>query len=278
MGIWFGWRGERERERVENKKKPKLTQQCCRLELGYNLIKRIQSLRGLVNLTELELNNNLLNRLEDIKLLGKVIGSQLKKLDLRNNPLCKANSYKTIVMKSMPALEWLDGVKISEKDRQMLIHDEVGLSVAHIRKFGFATSSSGCDGDRPWASRKAKGGGGGGEGENEGEKEGDDGEDPNIKWMNLIEELDVSQKNLQYIANMDNMINLRRLSVSDNEITVIEGLNNCVKLEEICLENNRISLIEGLECLQVRAKRVCERVCERSGEKSATNHYKYANH
>jgi Leucine-rich repeat (LRR) protein len=196
-----------------------------RLEIGFNLIKRISGLKNMTSLKRLEMNNNLLNRLEDIQSLSKQ-AVNLTYLDLRNNPMCKARTYRSSVLESHPLLAQMDGNSILPGDRngESLMSKAVGVTMELIREVGFGISPSGVEGDRPGA---------GGNGQ----------------WMGMVQELDCSNKNLQYICNLENLVNLRKANFSDNEINVIEGLEENGRLEELNLESNRISVVEGLQGL-----------------------------
>ena len=66
-------------------------------------MKRVEGLKGLVSLKALELNNNLVYRLEDINVLRKHV-PQLEELNMRNNAMCEAKSYRSLVRGLLPTL------------------------------------------------------------------------------------------------------------------------------------------------------------------------------
>ena len=206
-----------------------------RLELGFNFIKRISGLTGLVKLKHIELNNNLLNRLEDVHALANDTPN-VEVLDLSNNPICKARSYKSAIFKHLKNIKCLDTLSVNDHDRKNLLLNPSTqtLTTNMIKQFGFGTSKSGIDGDRPGLR---------------------DGAGDGIEWMNRVEELDLSNQQLQYISGLDHLHNLRRCCLSDNEISVIEGLEKNLRLEDLNLENNRIASIDNIFSL-VRLKKL----------------------
>ena len=169
-----------ELNRIENLSSLKNLQ---RLELGFNFIKRITGLEGLSKLKNIQLNNNLLNRLEDIHVLANDTYN-LEVLDLSNNPISKVRSYKTQIFQHIKNIKCLDSNLVTDHDRRNLLLSPSArtLTAKMIKQFGFGTSKSGIDGDRP--------------GLREGAGEG-------IEWMNRIEELDLSNQHLDYISGLE---------------------------------------------------------------------------
>ena len=154
-----------------------------RLELGFNFIKRVTGLEGLAKLKHVQLNNNLLNRLEDIHILANET-CNLEVLDLSHNPISKVRSYKTQIFKHIKNIKCLDTNLVNDHDRRnfLLNPSAQTLTVNMIKQFGFGTSKSGIDGDRPGLREKA------GEG---------------MEWMNRIEELDLSNQQLEYMSGLE---------------------------------------------------------------------------
>ena len=188
------------------------------------MIKRGGGLEGLNSLKVLELNNNVMNRLDDIALMSREAPS-LTSLDLRSNPICKVKTYKQIIFKHMGRLARHDGAKVTEKDRETSKAKESGIHINLIKRNGLGLSNGGSTGgDRPGMS-----------------------DDEN--WMSKIEELDVSHQGIQYISSMEKLVNLRRAYFSDNEISMIEGLERNLRLEDLSLENNRVLNIDGIQGL-----------------------------
>ncbi len=104
-----------------------------RLELGFNLIKRIEGLRGLQSLKMLELNNNLIYRLEDVNVLKKYVPS-LTSLNLRNNAMCEAKTYRAAVLRRLQRLQHLDGVAVTAFDRSAAAENtQVTITKSMIR-------------------------------------------------------------------------------------------------------------------------------------------------
>ena len=165
-------------------------------------------------------------RLDDVQLLSRHVPN-LEVLDFSNNPVCKARAYKSKVLKLCKNVKRLDSEEISDRDRRNILESSSiqTLTVDTIKRFGFGVSSSGVDGDRPGLRAGAGKG---------------------IEWMNKIEELDASNRQIEYISGLEHLHNLKRLVLSDNDICVIEGLDKNLRLEDLCLENNRIAIMENL--------------------------------
>ena len=87
--------------------------------MGFNLIKRVEGLRGLHRIEKLELNNNLLYRVDDVGVLRESLPS-LNNLDLRNNALCDTKTYTAIVLNTLPGLTRLDGKEVTSEQRRVL--------------------------------------------------------------------------------------------------------------------------------------------------------------
>jgi len=64
-----------------------------------------------------------------------------------------------------------------------------------------------------------------------------------------IEELDLTDNQIEEIKGLEEFSNLKVLRLNDNQITQIEGLEQLKKLKYLSLRNNRISEIKGLESL-----------------------------
>ena len=75
------------------------------LDLGTNQIKRLESIEGLINLTELWINHNLLQCWDDLAILE---GKPISTLYFEGNPIAQDPNYKEKVLARFPQLKQLD--------------------------------------------------------------------------------------------------------------------------------------------------------------------------
>ena len=225
-----------------------------RLDLGYNQIQKVEGLTGLTNLIHLELQGNLFSDLNSLVSL-EVDCAQLTYLDLRSNPnLSKTKQFRGQMLRMLPSLVLLDGVKLSEHDRDQSMLTQTALTDQLIEEHSYI--------DRDTASFLATG------------KSRDlttrkpsrpllsssstrlkisellkDPANQGLDWQERVIEVELNHQRLNSIQNMQRLTNLRKASFCDNELVDICGLENNTLLEELCLEENRISKINNLGLL-----------------------------
>ena len=71
----------------------------------------------------LELNNNLLYRLEDLALLRKCLPN-LSELNLRNNAVCEVKAYRSHIVSHLTSLRTLDGVPVDAERERMPVTEQ----------------------------------------------------------------------------------------------------------------------------------------------------------
>ena len=103
-----------------------------RLELGFNLIKRIEGLKGLAQLKTLELNNNLIYRLDDVSILSAHV-PQLQVLSLRNNAVCEVKNYRPQLVMQLEHLVSLDGICVGDERASAGRGGRVARGLDHAR-------------------------------------------------------------------------------------------------------------------------------------------------
>ena len=91
----------------------------------------MEALRGL------ELNNNLLYRLEDLALLRKCLPN-LSELNLRNNAVCEVKSYRAHVVRRLTTLATLDGVPVGEHEQTGATESIASITPALVRAHAYS--------------------------------------------------------------------------------------------------------------------------------------------
>ena len=204
------------------------------LDLGYNQIRKIEGVNGLVELRTLKLENNLIYRLEDVNVLRKYV-PKLENLSLRNNAICDNKHYQSLVLKRLEALKHLDGVSIESFGKQNLaLAASCSLTLQLIKENAYNHARL------VWLRPDT-----GGESKAKNREASVSGLGETDFWSE-VEELELDHKKIRKIENLEKLSNLKRLSLCDNEITRIEGLDDCYGLEELCLEDNRVQTVENL--------------------------------
>ena len=90
-----------------------------RLDLNHNFIRKIEGLQFKSILLSLNLTNNWIQDISQIEHL-KTYCLGLKELSLKCNPIAARKSYRSSVYCKLPQLLKLDGIVISEKDKEKL--------------------------------------------------------------------------------------------------------------------------------------------------------------
>uniref|UniRef100_A0A7S3SJ09 U2A'/phosphoprotein 32 family A C-terminal domain-containing protein n=1 Tax=Strombidinopsis acuminata TaxID=141414 RepID=A0A7S3SJ09_9SPIT len=217
-----------------------------RLELGFNLIKRIEGLGHLPKVRHLELNNNLIYRLDDASALQKCV-PKVQELNLHNNAVCELKGYRTHVLRKLNELTVLDGITVETGERESASDTSRSITVDLLKTHGhsrrrpvssFGRGARSQEHPETQSSIEARSpndlvrGG------------GDDG-----RWWDEIEELDLDHFHLRKLHDLERLVHLRRASFCNNELMRIEGLENCVHLQELSLEDNKITKLENVDAL-----------------------------
>ena len=213
-----------------------------RLDLGFNALKRIEGLAGLGRLRALEMNDNALFRLEDLNALKRCV-PDLTSLNLRGNAVSDNGTYRGLVLRRLLALESLDGVPVTERDREAAAESSSALNAATIREGATFKRAE----NEARASRESAGAGGTARAADEAcAKEEEEEEDA---WWARVDELSLERRDVRRLTNLERLVNLRVARFSQNEISRLEGLDKCVALEELNLESNRITALDGAQTL-----------------------------
>jgi Leucine-rich repeat (LRR) protein len=99
-----------------------------RLDLNHNFIRRIEGLEHKVNLQHLNLTNNWISDINQIEHLRLHCGSTLKELSLKCNPIAAKKSYRPTVFSRLSILVKLDGIALTDKDKERVKNDHICLT------------------------------------------------------------------------------------------------------------------------------------------------------
>mmetsp|Transcript_30380 Transcript_30380/g.98592 ORF Transcript_30380/g.98592 Transcript_30380/m.98592 type:complete len:874 (+) Transcript_30380:1837-4458(+) len=204
-----------------------MLQQLTFLDLSFNLLSRVTGLVGNPRLQTALLNNNSLNRLDDLNIIRSSIPG-LVELDLRGNSLTKEHAYRSIALLSLSTLKRLDGKSIQGAERESLRLPPVELTINHIR-FG---------------ARKYHGAALGGHFVR---LEADELDSSDTSWLGAIKSLSVNHAGLARLRNLEGLTQLCHASFSHNLLLNLDGLSFCTALEDLLAEDNRISACTTLE-------------------------------
>ena len=204
------------------------------LDVSHNALRRIENLAGLSRLNTILLSDNKLFRLEDLNAMRAAAGS-LRTLDLRANAMRENRAYAGLVLRRMTALQVLDGVKVTERDRRRAAASTTTLTAAMIKAratfddedVGFLASSR-----RLETSLNEK----------------TEEDDPDAWWAR-VQSLTVRRRDLRRLADLERLVNVRSIDLVQNEIARMEGLDALANLEKLNMEENRVAQIENTEAL-----------------------------
>ena len=204
------------------------------LDVSHNALRRIENLAGLSRLNAILLSDNKLFRLEDLNAMRAAAGS-LRTLDLRANAMRENRAYAGLVLRRMTALQVLDGVKVTERDRRRAAASTTTLTAAMIKAHatfddedvGFLASSR-----RLETSLNEK----------------TEEDDPDA-WWPRVQSLTVRRRDLRRLADLERLVNVRSIDLAQNEIARMEGLDALANLEKLNMEENRVAQIENTEAL-----------------------------
>jgi Leucine-rich repeat (LRR) protein len=88
-----------------------------RLDLNHNFIRRIEGLDNKSGLQNLNLTNNWISDINQIEHL-RIFCSNLKELSLKCNPIAAKKSYRPTVFQRLGGLVKLDGIALTDKDKE----------------------------------------------------------------------------------------------------------------------------------------------------------------
>ena len=98
-----------------------------RLDLNHNFIRRIEGLEGKASLQNLNLTNNWISDINQIEHL-KIHCQQIRELSLKCNPIAAKNSYRPTVFQRISGLVKLDGIALTDKDKERVKNDHIVLT------------------------------------------------------------------------------------------------------------------------------------------------------
>ena len=98
-----------------------------RLDLNHNFIRRIEGLEGKNSLQNLNLTNNWISDINQIEHL-RIHCQQIRELSLKCNPIAAKNSYRATVFQRISGLVKLDGIALTDKDKERVKNDHIFLT------------------------------------------------------------------------------------------------------------------------------------------------------
>ena len=98
-----------------------------RLDLNHNFIRRIEGLECKSTLMHLNLTNNWISDINQIDHL-KIYCTNLKELSLKCNPIAAKKSYRPTVFQRLQGLVKLDGIALTDKDKERVKNDHIVLT------------------------------------------------------------------------------------------------------------------------------------------------------
>jgi Leucine-rich repeat (LRR) protein len=122
---------------------PNESKSLKRLDLNHNFIRKIEGLEGKGNLQNLNLTNNWISDINQIEHLRIHCGN-LRELSLKCNPIAAKKSYRPTVFSRITSLAKLDGIALSEKDKERVKNDHIVLTrdlINEVLKGGAVTSN-----------------------------------------------------------------------------------------------------------------------------------------
>ena len=91
------------------------------LDVSRNNITSLSGLDGLLTLESLNLYYNKIDDMRQILLLQ--LHSSLRALDMRLNPVCRQEGYRSFVIYTLPWITKLDEREVREEERQMAVRE-----------------------------------------------------------------------------------------------------------------------------------------------------------
>jgi Leucine-rich repeat (LRR) protein len=95
--------------------------------LNHNFIRRIEGLENKQNLQNLNLTNNWISDINQIDHLRIHCGS-LREISLKCNPIAAKKSYRPTVFQRISGLVKLDGIALTDKDKERVKNDNILLT------------------------------------------------------------------------------------------------------------------------------------------------------
>ena len=203
-----------------------------KIDLSFNRISRLDGLAGLQKLSELDLHNNCILNLAEIKKLP----ATLVKLTCFQNEIYWDQKYDEVILSLLPNLVLLDWRNISKNPRR-----PVYLEI-NTETFRQAIISPASDISQPNML---------------GFIESLELENANLTSMRglsslkLLKKLNLSDNLLGNIDYLGCCEVLEELNLSGNFIEAISGLNNNLRLKSLDLSYNKVQVIEGLDRLDL---------------------------
>lgn len=231
-----------------------------RLDLNHNFIRRIEGLESKCNLQHLNLTNNWISDINQIEHLRTYCGNTLRELSLKCNPIAAKKSYRPTVFSRISTLVKLDGIALTDKDKERVKNDHISLTreiVVDALKGAATASSTKSTTQLVDPSRKALTQGSSlSQQDSKSVIQGEDDDTVSTNtagnsssqiistgWEKTVETLILNHREISRIEplTLEQFLNLRKLQLVDNGIVRIEGLGRCKLLEELSLEKNKIT-------------------------------------
>jgi Leucine-rich repeat (LRR) protein len=193
------------------------------LNLNDNLITKMEGLDTLTNISSLDLNNNQITKMEGLDKL-----SNISSLDLQYNKITKIEGLDTLTNISSLYLSGNQITKIEGLDTLTNI-SSLALHSNKITKIeGLDTLTNISSLDLQYNKIiKIEG----------------------LDTLTNISSLDLQYNKITKIEGLDKLTNISSLSLHENKITKIEGLDTLTNISSLYLQYNQITKIEGLGTL-----------------------------
>lgn len=203
------------------------------LDLSYNRLAQLRQLEHLQALESLDISHNQLQIFSEVAYVGRSFAGQaLRRLDLRNNPLCKTKRYRLHAIQCVSYLHQLDQQDITANEATIALQLVTKLSRARVWEVG-TRSSSNQQKTRQLATSAPL--------------------DSAETWTS-VEDIDLSHELISTIEGLDLATNLLVANFADNLVDSLNGLDACRRLDELCLDDNKLTRIEHLENLVLLKK------------------------
>ncbi|KAH9489094.1 Leucine-rich repeat-containing protein 9 [Bulinus truncatus] len=212
------------------------------LDASFNKIYTLEGLKGLYQLSELNVSwNKLVNTRQELSILRKHLNS-LQILDFRNNPWLKAKDLRLRTIGRLRNLHMLDGKQVEEEESALALRCAAGSRISQLSIMTYARTDlivprslslgdsahiiSASSRNRPLKNC-----------------------DNDTRWYCQITTLNLDNQHITKLSNLERLENLMWASFNNNDLTRIEGLDSCTHLLEISLSNNCIAHLDGLNRL-----------------------------
>jgi hypothetical protein len=127
-------------------------------------------------------------------------------------------SYRHYVLRRLLKLETLDGRRVSEAEQQAAMSNTSSIKASMIKDNAFVQRRSNWSLLPAHLRRQQLA-----------DKESlDNGDATDESWWEKVQDLELNNRHLRKLSNLERLVNLKVLSVCDNEILAIQGLERHV--------------------------------------------------